>query len=151
MAGKTTRANTAQTESLLPLRITLQHPPPGVLFCVQGKPGEYLSQTRSTDADLVFDIEVRVVAGTRPRILGAVAQGPPAQRFVYICSGTYAGDKATCWSRRAKVPLTGITSELIAKRPRGKRLSAAILGTAGDGGPACASVRLLGREWAWEP
>lgn len=151
MAGKSSRARSSQSESVLPLRITVQRPPPGVLFCVQGRPGEYLSQTRSKDADLVFDFDVRVVPGDQPRLLGAVVQGSPVQRFVYVCSGTYAGDKTTCWSRRAKVPLIGITSDMVAKRPPGKRLSAAILGTAADGGPACASVPLLGPGWRWQP
>lgn len=148
MAKKSTRANAPKSAPDLPLRITVKRPPRGVMFCVQGKPGEYLSQTRSTDADLVFDIEVRA-AGEPPRLLGAVAQGPPAQRFVYVCSGTYAGEQNSCWGRRAKVPLVGISSALIAKQKPGMRLAAEIQGTAADGGPACATVKLLGPGWAW--
>ncbi len=148
MVKKSTRANGPQPASNLPLRITVKRPPRGVTFCVQGKPGEYLSQTRSTDADLVFDIEVRA-AGEPPRLLGAVVQGPPAGRFVYICSGTYAGESNACSGRRAKVPLVGITPALIAKQKPGMRLAAEIQGTARDGGPACATVPLLGPGWAW--
>jgi hypothetical protein len=149
VAKKSTRAIAPKSAPDLPLRITVKRPPRGVMFCVQGKPGEYLSQTRSTDADIVFDIEVRA-AGEPPRLLGAVVQGPPAQRFVYVCSGTYAGDSIAHSGRRAKVPLVGITSALIAKRRPGMRLAAEIQGTAGDGGPACATVQLLGSGWAWK-
>lgn len=152
MKKKVTPASIAKTDRELALRIAVKSPPPGVLFCVQGKPGEFFWQTRSTDADLVFDVEVRVapsVDGDAPRLLGRVVQGPPAQRFIYICSGTYAGEKDTCWGRRAKVPLAGITHALIADMKPGARLTATIQGTAGDGGPACASVKLLGAGWRW--
>ena len=41
--------------------------------------------------------------------------GPPTERFVYVDIGTYAGQKDTLWSRRLKVPLSGITWGLINK------------------------------------
>lgn len=152
MKKKAKRTGTTRTERELPLRIIVKSPTPGVLFCVQGKPGEFFSQTRSTGADLVFDVAVRAAPsadGKMARLLGTVAQGPPTQRFIYICSGTYAGEKDTCWARRAKVSLAGITSALIAKRKPGARLTATIHGTAGDGGPVCASVKPLGAGWWW--
>ena len=56
---------------------------------------------------MTFELEVRV--GTRsdgqPNFLGPFAQGPPADRFVYINSGTLAGQAESEWTRRAKVPL----------------------------------------------
>lgn len=152
MAKKQAHGSDPRTELKLPLRVNVVAPPPGVLFCVQGKLGEFLSQTPSTGADLVFDVEVRALLGAdgdRPRLLGAVVQGPPAQRFLYVCSGTCAGETDTCWTRRAKVSLTGITSALIGAMKAGATLSATIRGTAKDGGPACASVALLGAGWQW--
>ncbi len=128
---------------MLTLRIVIVDPPSGVAWAVQGKPGELLQRARSTGDDLTFETEVRI-AGPGPRILGRAVQGPPTARFVYLCSGTLAGDVTSCWTRRAKVPLQGITEALIAK---GRPLEARFEGTAGDGGPACGSVPLLGRGW----
>ncbi|HEY7635758.1 MAG TPA: DUF5990 family protein [Gemmatimonadales bacterium] len=96
--------------------------------------------------------EVRVGAprsGAQPSLLGRVTQGPPSARFVYVNSGVRAGQADSCWDRRAKVPITGITSHLIdsVEHKRGTRLEARIAGTAGDGGRACATVPLLDGGW----
>lgn len=132
----------------LHLRVTLDDPPEGVLFCLQAGKDELLGIVRATGKELSFDLSVRAVyagKGKAPNFLGPFTQGPPAKRFFYIRSGTSAGDAGSCWSRRAKVPLTGITGELIDRiRAHGlARLEARIKGTAKDGGPACASVPLL--------
>ena len=137
----------AEASTELPLSIVVVAPPPDVMFCVQGKPGELFDQVRSTGQDIAFDLSVRLGAQLPDgglRFLGKVAQGPPAGRFIYICSGTLAGDPQSCWTRRAKVPLSGITEKLI--KP-GHRLEARIAGRAADGGPACATVPLLGGGW----
>ncbi|MBM3784212.1 MAG: hypothetical protein FJW30_07610 [Acidobacteria bacterium] len=121
---------------ILPLRIVLQRPPAGVHFSLQGKPGELFQKVVSTGADITFDFEIRVQPG--PRFLGEFTQGPPASRFVYVCSGASAGQPNTPISRRAKLPLQSITWELAAA---GKRLTARIPGTGRDGGPVCATVK----------
>lgn len=139
----------SDAEVELLLRVVVTSPPPGVLFCVQGKPGEFLSAVRSTGSDLRFDVSVRAIPSDPPRLLGTVVQGPPAARFLYISSGTLAGDVDTPCTRRAKVPLGGISQALIAERAAGLRLTATIAGRARDGGPACASVKLLGAGWRW--
>lgn len=132
----------------MPLRITLAGPPHGVLFCLQAGMGELIGQQRSTGEDLIFDFVIRVAeAGTggMPRFLGHFVQGPPSARFVYICSGTYAGESDSSWSRRAKIPLYGITAELVEqmRKTPSSRLEVRINGKARDGGPACATVPLL--------
>lgn len=134
------------------LRIILASPSRGVLFCLQGRPGEFFSQTRSADADIEFDVSVRAAPGldaATPRLFGAVVQGPARQRCIYVCSGMFAGDEDTRWGRRAKIPLSGITTALIGKMKLGGRLTVMIQGTASDGGPACASVKLIGAGWQW--
>ena len=133
--------------SEIPLRITLVAPPRGVLFCLQGRGREPVGQTLSKGEDLVFDLAVRAdESGAQPRFLGPFTQGPPAQRFIYVCSGTMAGEAGSCWTRRAKVPLSGISHELLKdwRASAAARLEARIRGTAKDGGPACASVEILG-------
>jgi hypothetical protein len=150
MRGKCTSprlARMAEANTEVPLSITVVAPPPDVLFCVQGKPGEWIDQVRSTGKDIIFAFSVRLGARLPDgglRFLGQVVQGPPTGRFVYICSGTMAGDPRSCWTRRAKVPLSGITEKLI---KAGHRLGVRIAGRAGDGGPACATVPLLGGGW----
>jgi hypothetical protein len=139
-------------EKELPLRITLVHPPSGVVFCLQRGRADLVSPMEASGEQVSFDFSLRVHgdrSGGPPNLRGAFAQGPPATRFVYVNSGTLAGQRGSCWTRRAKVPLAGITWELIeeAVSKPGTVLEARIAGTAKDGGPVCASVRLLEGGW----
>lgn len=135
----------------LPLRITLLHPPPGVRFRLQSGRTELVAPTREDGAAISFDFEVRVAdrdGAQPPRFLGPFTQGPPAVRFVYVNSGKQAGESDSCWDRRAKIPLGGITWDLIERTlaKKGARLEVQIEGTGRDGGPACATVPLA-RAW----
>jgi hypothetical protein len=134
----------------LTLRIILEQPPAGVDFGVQKGHGVYfetLQIQRSKNADLTFEFNVRVDQGKNgnPNFLGPFAQGPPQTRFVYLDIGTCAGQLDTPWSRRLKVPLTGITWELLeqASNPAKSEalLVAHIAGTGKDGGPTCGTVK----------
>src|SRR6266550_6566994 len=131
----------------LALRITVLHPPPGVTFRVQRGKSELVEPDRVDNDAISFEFTVRLGArerGKSPNFLGPFAQGTPSSRFVYVNSGTYAGQKDTLWSRRAKIPLAGISWSLIQKS-RGGVLETKIEGTGSDGGPVCASVRT---EWS---
>jgi hypothetical protein len=131
------------------LRITLVNPPDDVVFAVQSGRSDLHQKTRSVGSSLSFDFSVRArTTTTGVTLLGPFAQGRPGTRFVYINSGTYAGDSASCWGRRAKVPLSGITPDLICQLEEvpAAVLEASVAGTARDGGPVCASVPLL-RGW----
>ena len=145
------------TEIESPLRITLYRVPPGVRFALQkGKSdakgnAELLAPTRSDPTSLSFDFSVRVARakpGAPPRFLGEFTQGPPDKRFVYVNSGRRAGQEDTLWDRRAKIPLTTITPDLIEKvsSTRSSVLLIEIEGKGGDGGPVCASL-LSSTEW----
>jgi len=138
----------------VPIRLTLVDPPAGVDFAVQrgrGSEFEPVFVQQRKRRHVSFDFSLPVSDNRKdgqPNFLGDFAQGPPAGRFIYIDVGTCAGQKDTPWSRRMKVPLQGITWDLIRKtfgKP-GYRLAARIPGTGTDGGPSCATVRLLG-EW----
>jgi hypothetical protein len=133
----------------IPIRITLLSPPSGVAFCVQGRDGEMLDVQSSTGADIAFDVTIHAerVDGVA-RFFGDVTQGPPSGRFVYVCCGTLAGQFGSRWTRRAKVPLGGISWSAVEAVARGsaKRLEARYDGTAKDGGPTCATVKLR-EEW----
>jgi Family of unknown function (DUF5990) len=130
-------------ERELNLLIILEHPPAGVDFALQkggGSNYEPVQRQRSTTGNLSFEFAVRVREGKdgQPNFLGPFAQGPPHERFVYIDIGTLAGQKDSCWTRRLKVPLRGITWEMINKN---KTLKAQVPGTGKDGGPSCATIK----------
>jgi hypothetical protein len=138
------------------LRISVVDPPPGITFAVQRGRRELLapsSTTSSTSSRVIsFDFVVRVDGFTRagnPRFLGDYTQGPADERFIYVNSGTLAGQTESRFTRRAKIPLRGITQELIDQvlSSPNVRLEARFQGTGRDGGPACASTRLLGEGW----
>ena len=133
------------------LRITILDPPPGTTWAMQLGRDQLLPPSKSSPARLQFEVSISVGpsrSGPGPRMLGAAVQGPPSGRFVYLNSGLRAGQLDSCWDRRAKVPLTGITWSLItAAETQGRALAAEIAGTGRDGGPACASVPLLGQGW----
>jgi len=98
-------------DSELPLRIVVEKPPRGVIFWLQ-RGGSGLVEPTSVSSDtIVFDFTVRVGKSRPdgfPNALGEFAQGTPADRFVYINSGTLAGQPDSCWSRRAKVRVADI-------------------------------------------
>jgi len=125
------------------LRITLEKPTAGVDFGLQkghGSNYETVQTQRSEGKDLSFECSVRVARAQDglPNFLGPFAQGPVGQKFIYIDIGTCAGQTATCWSRRLKIPFYGITWEMI---DAAKRLETRVPGTGKDGSPACATVK----------
>ncbi len=136
----------------LPLRITLIKPPHGVPFCLQQGKADLVPPSTDSGENVSFDFTVNIANNRThgpPNFRGPFVQGPPGGRFIYINSGTYAGQADSCWSRRAKIPLSGITWDLIEETLSKSCavLEACIAGTAGDGGPACATVRLLKDGW----
>ena len=137
----------------VPLRVVVVDPPPGVTFAVQRGRADLLAPRETTPTSVVFDLAVRVdglTRGGRPRFLGPLTQGPPDGRFLYVNSGTLAGQAESCFTRRAKVPLGSIAPSQVDEvlREPGARLEARIEGRAADGGPACATVPLLGGGWS---
>jgi hypothetical protein len=131
----------------LRLRIVVTEPLSGVWFALQRGKSELVAPT-SRAPELIFDFSVLAdLSSDPPKLTGEFTQGPPAARFIYINSGTYAGQPGTVWSRRAKVPITGITTRLADQAIANNGvLQAVVRGIAKDGGPFCASVPLL-TDW----
>jgi hypothetical protein len=131
----------------LTFRIILESPPAGVDFGLQkggGSDYEVTQKQRSKTGDLQFDFSARVKEGKdgSPVLLGPFVQGPTQERFVYLDIGTYAGQTDTCWSRRLKIPLRGITWDVVQQASRAKHvLETRVPGTAKDGSPSCATVK----------
>ena len=129
------------------LRVVVLDPPQGVHFAMQRGSCNLVPPTDVTADSIAFEFSVSVadLFSDPVRLTGEFAQGPPASRFVYINSGTLAGHSGACWTRRAKVPITGIGRKLVeqASRRPGSLIESRIAGKARDGGPACATVPLL--------
>ena len=115
---------------------------------VQRGKDELLDPTSTTADAIAFEFEMTVdVSGEHPNFLGKYSQGPKDARFVYVNSGTYAGQHPTCWSRRAKLSLMTISRDeamAVVDNPD-SCLEAVMPGVGRDGGPTCASVK--GIEW----
>jgi Family of unknown function (DUF5990) len=133
----------------LTLRIILEKPPKDVDFGLQkGRGANYeTTQTqRSKGKDLSFEFTAGVKSPGKlapPTFLGPFMQGPPEARFLYIDIGTYAGQMGSCWSRRLKIPLNGITWDMIDRLRADSKLilETRVPGTGKDGGPNCATVK----------
>lgn len=139
----------SKSQSVVPLRIILVSPPPGVDFGIQeGKGNDYttISVQRSKVGNLALECTINRKGDRQdgpPNFAGAVAQGLPSGRFIYIDIGKSAGQFDSCWQRRIKIPLEGITWEmidLVLEKPN-RIIEATIPGTGKDGGPICATVR----------
>ena len=135
-------------ERELTFRIVLEKPPAGVDFALQkGKGSNYetVQRQRSGTHDLCFEFTVRAVPDPKsadPNLLGPFVQGPAGARFVYIDIGAFAGQRGG-WSRRLKVPLTGITAEILSRVEKAPKmiLETHVPGTGKDGSPNCATVK----------
>ena len=152
MTRKTTAAAaTTDGGSSIPLRIVVSNPPAGVEFRIQRGRANLLPPSQRDAASLAFALSVRVGSALpdgRPNFLGDYAQGTPADRFVYVNSGSRAGQTGSRWDRRAKVQLGTITGAQVRRLLADPSLvlEARIDGTGWDGGPTCGTA-LPPRGW----
>ena|SRR5258706_9273255 len=138
-------------ESEITLQIILIKPTPKVVFGLQKGSGsnyETVQKQIPASGDLSFMFSIKV-KGDRlqekyPKFSGSFVQGPADSKFVYIDIGTYAGQSDTIWSRRLKIPLTGITWKGIDALSGNSILQTIVPGTGKDGGPNCATVKPFG-------
>jgi hypothetical protein len=142
----------SNTEPVLQLLLTVVTPPPGVLFAVQRGRAELLLPYASDAQSVAFAITVQLGPAAEDgsfNFRGPNVQGTPADRFIYVNSGTLAGQVASCWERRAKVKLAAIPRPLVesAMGDSTFAIEARILGTARDGGPICATVQPHAISW----
>lgn len=132
----------------IPFRINVANPLAGVTMMVQNGKDDLLPPSEKSSEKLFFDFDMTVdMAGDAPNFLGKFAQGPKDARFIYVNSGTYAGQQDTCWARRAKLSLMGIGRSQVeaAIESPGARFEVSVNGVGRDGGPVCASIK--GLEW----
>ena len=136
---------------MIKLRITIVSPPAGTTWALQLGKSDLAPPIRANSREVVFETDVEVLAGSDAepfRLRGAAVQGRPGARFIYINSGTYAGNRASHTGRRAKVPIYSIPEKLARSADAADGILACqFTGTAKDGGPACASITLLPPGW----
>ena len=139
--------------SFVQVIVRVQDPPPGVNFAVQRGQSELLAPFEAHAGSPAFAFTLRLRQGKEGRafnFLGEFAQGPVEDRFVYVNSGTRAGQPQSCWERRAKLKLAAIPTKLIqaaADNPS-RALLAVMRGVAPDGGPICATVPPDAVSWS---
>src|SRR5437764_6998927 len=93
----------AMSKFKIAIRLNVLNPPKGVAMRVQKGRDELLEPSSDSSKALVFDFPITVdLSDKTPNFLGEFAQGPKTARFVYVNSGTYAGQADSCWGRRAK-------------------------------------------------
>lgn len=140
------------SDNSIRLRIVISAPPRGVTFAVQRGKSDLLVPSAADSKSMRFELSLRVGVDRGDgafNFLGEFAQGSRADRFVYINSGTYAGQSGTPWSRRAKLKLTSIPVEIVegAMKSSQRVIEARVSGTGDDGGPICATVKTHAVEW----
>lgn len=131
--------------SELKLRLTLKAPPAGVMYSLQDKDNAPVRPAIADGGDLSFDLSVEVAEGEGGlRFLGPFVRGPVGDKFVYWCVGTLAGQADSPWTRRGKLKLDPLDPEMVREAVRsGRRLEAVVPGVGRDGGPSCATVKLV--------
>lgn len=134
------------------VRVVVENPVSGVAYALQRRDGALDSPSQVSASQISFDAVIRVgsvLADGRLNLLGKFVSEPPNERFVYINSGQRAGQHVCCWDRRAKVKLASLPQELVdAVMQSGDGcIETHISGSAPDGGPCCATVKLLASGW----
>jgi hypothetical protein len=125
------------------LRLNVDNPLAGVTMQVQEGKDRLLPPCETNRDRISFEFPVTVDLSTgSPNFLGKFAQGPKDKRFVYVNSGSYAGQPGTQWDRRAKISLMKINADQVreAIATPGAKLEITINGIGRDGGPVCASI-----------
>lgn len=145
--------NKARSTQSVQIRILVAAPPPGVVFAVQRGRSALLAPSVGAHEGIQFDLSLGV-GPARPgepvNFVGEFAQGPASDRFIYLNSGTLAGQADSCWTRRAKLKLASIPPPLVetALATPGVIIEARVAGTMRDGGPICASVKSQDVVWS---
>ena len=135
----------ASSKSVVQCLVCVVEPPPGVLFAIQRGRAELLPPFVAQSHSIWFAITLHLGPMLADRSLnfrGEFVQGRPGDRFIYINSGTLAGQASSCWQRRAKLKLSGVPRSVVEPvvNHQGRAIQAMVLGTAHDGGPTCATL-----------
>lgn len=132
------------------IQVILERPLPGVLYALQKGTGLNYTSIQgqvATDRDLLFEEVVKLKGdGLKydyPDFGGPFVHGVKSARFLYIDIGKNAGQFTSAWSRRLKIPLVGISWDMIRQIISAPELVlfTKVPGIGKDGGPNCATVK----------
>lgn len=132
------------------IQVILERPLPGVLYALQKGTGvqyESIQPQVASDQDLIFEGVIKLkgdgVKYDYPDFGGPLVQGIKTARFLYIDIGRTAKQMGSEWSRRLKIPLTGISWEMVRQLQTlpNPLLQTKVPGIGKDGGPNCATVK----------
>ncbi len=128
--------------------IILEKTPTNVGFGIQkgkGKQYEIEQFQLGNGKNLCFDFvaEVKKSINSSIDFSGVNIQGAMHERFIYINIGISAGQIDSIWNRRLKVPLRGVTEEMISKTSQNESLwlETIVPALGKDGTPNCATVK----------
>lgn len=143
--------NKANSYQSIRIRILVVDTPPDVWFAVQRGRTDLLDPLDGQREPLRFEFLLRLglpLSTGEVNFVGEFAQGPSSDRFVYINSGTLAGQSGSPWTRRAKLKLASIPPKVVdSALSSGGVIEARVQGTMGDGGPVCASLKPHAVVW----
>jgi hypothetical protein len=129
-----------QTE--IHMRLVIEAPVAGVAHSLQDKKSRPVDvKIARASEPVVFDFPIRI--GPGPKFFGEqVRSEGKVRRFVYVAVGRQAGAHDPAWSRRMKIDIHNIPEALLDGAIAGKCLVGTVHGTAADGSPACATVKV---------
>ena len=131
------------------VHIVLENPSKAVVFGLQkgsGNQYETVQKQLFEGQNLHFECTI-VVKKTSDAIVpdfsSPYVQGNKNERFIYLDIGKAAGQCDTIWSRRLKIPLRGITWEMVQTclSNADNVLETHVAGIGKDGGPNCGTVK----------
>jgi hypothetical protein len=138
------------------LRIVIQNSVDGTLYGLQkGKVPNYQTVQaqlgNGQDLTFSFTVQVKEASESLPKIAGPFVQGPAGKRFIYIGTGSYAGQPGASWSGRIKVPLSEAVFKNKLPLEGNSFLYCTVPGRNVDGKPVFATVKPFGGWFICKP
>jgi hypothetical protein len=146
-------AERADEERSILVQVRVVDPVPGCAYAIQRRGGGIDQVQLAAREALTFTTSITLKLARDGTLdpAGLHVNGPRRGRFLYINSGTMAGQTPSCWTRRAKVSLEPIVAAVrLSLDVMPPLIETTIPGRAKDGGPVCASVTPLA-PWKHAP
>ena len=124
-------------------RVRVVGPVPGCAYALQHRDGSIDHVQVAADDELAFTASITLKLRDDDTFdpTGNHVSGLRGRRFLYVCSGTLAGQAGSPWTRRAKVSLDGLAEAVpLSVDLMPPLIEVVIAGRVPDGGPPCGGV-----------